>query len=483
MPVPIFSRPSPLAATIVSSKLAAPSLPAPQTQLELVARVVSIIENYLLTTGDDDQFDHSGRKLLSSQVKWHINKNLPLELVLPAFPFKSPSLKKVLGVLPDLGEEIFLRRLEDICRSIEDVYSPGAYLSIVSDGIVYGELLRVPDDQVYRYNAALRSLIKELGLSHVRFTRIRDLLNGGPGACKNEEHDISEAQYVDETPFTREAFLSTDIGAYDVDGHLKADAGVMRTYQGYKKFLELDLERSSSRSPSPTDSHDVETVGRRGWKKNIGLVAKKMLANGAKFSALVQRAFPTGIRLSIHRHTNAGPKFALRIFPALEKTRTPWHNVVVLRRDGSLAVEHNQDVDLTTHELIYRYDRPYYYREVDPAMQDWEDYIGGTPSFEPLHPFGLLVRAPSSEDGSKPSWANVPMDKVRELVKGQSLVIFRGFGGVNKEKYVAKANEMGKVTPWFFGDVLEVKDDPSTDLNNALTREAMSMHFDDKGGR
>lgn len=80
--------------------------------------------------------------------------------VLPAFPFKSPSSKKVLGALPDLAEEIFLRRsvsitsqaqschltppvyrLEDLCLSVEDIYEHGAKLKIVSDGIVYSRAL------------------------------------------------------------------------------------------------------------------------------------------------------------------------------------------------------------------------------------------------------------------------------------------------------------------------------------------------------
>ncbi|KAF8310285.1 hypothetical protein DL93DRAFT_2157882 [Clavulina sp. PMI_390] len=475
----------PLAAAVVSSRLISPSIPPPETQSEVVLRIVAIIENYLLTTGANDQFNQSGRKLLALRVNWHVSRDVPLELVLPAFPFKSPSSKKVLGVLPDFAEEIVLRRLEDICRSIETVYSAGAYLNIVSDGIVYGELVGVPDARVYQYNAELRSVVRRIGLSHIRFVRMRDLLRPDQIALAKDSEDISEEEYVAEAPPTRAAFLSTDIGAYDVDEHIKSDVGVLRTYQGYMKFLQLDLERpEKSRTPSPvsdsSSSGSSGPTGRRHWKKNIGTIAKNMLANGARFSALVERGFPMAIRLSIHHHTNSGPKFALQVFPNLDKACTPWHNVVVLKRDGSLVIEHNEDVDIASHELIYRYGRPYYYREIDPAMQGWGTTAGGSPSFEPLHPFGVLVRAPvASGDGAKPmSWADLPMEKVRELAKGYSLVIFRGFGGVGKDTYVTKAKQMGEVQSWVFGDVLEVKDDPSMDLNNVLTREAMPMHFD-----
>ncbi|KAF8330028.1 uncharacterized protein EI90DRAFT_3124824 [Cantharellus anzutake] len=70
------------------------------------------------------------------------------------------------------------------------------------------------------------------------------------------------------------------------------------------------------------------------------------------------------------------------------------------------------------------------------------------------------------------------MAKVRRLAGKHSLLIFKGFEGVDKTDYIAKAREMGEVTPWVFGEVLEVKENPHFDLNNVLTSEAMPMHFD-----
>ena len=61
-----------------------------------------------------------------------------IELVLPAFPFKSPnSQDKVLGTLPDKAEEVSLALLQGMCDAIKGMYEPGAQLTIVSDGIVY----------------------------------------------------------------------------------------------------------------------------------------------------------------------------------------------------------------------------------------------------------------------------------------------------------------------------------------------------------
>ena len=64
--------------------------------------------------------------------------NERIRMVLPAFPFKSPNSEvKVLGTLPDKAEDVALVHLNGLCAAVEDNYSPGAILTIVSDGLVY----------------------------------------------------------------------------------------------------------------------------------------------------------------------------------------------------------------------------------------------------------------------------------------------------------------------------------------------------------
>lgn len=64
--------------------------------------------------------------------------NEPVPLCLPAFPFKSPNAEsKVLGKLPDKGEEFALAHLNGLCLAVKDIYEPGARLTIISDGLVY----------------------------------------------------------------------------------------------------------------------------------------------------------------------------------------------------------------------------------------------------------------------------------------------------------------------------------------------------------
>ncbi|KAG8951753.1 hypothetical protein FRC03_012393 [Tulasnella sp. 419] len=390
MPVPTTVASEVPVAARLTSKLTAPSIPLPTTTPGIIDAVTEIISSYILTNGANDQFLVSGRKGLRSRVARFIQKNERIDIALPAFPFKSPSRAKVLGPLPDMAEEVVLRRLEGLCRSIEDVYEKGAVIHIVSDGVVYAELLGVSDRTVYQYNAALRCLVQQLGLNHISFVRVSDL-HRAASPDKNYvlpvfSADLSEEEYVASAPIDRSKFLARDIGPYNLEESLANDIGVLRTYRGYLKFLKQDL----------ADSHllkddNGKLLSRNQRDKVIGGIAKEMIKNGA-----------------------------------------------------------------------------------DEDMK-WGDYFDGV-NFERLYPFGLKIIAPASEE--KLEFANVPMDKVRRLCIKHSLVLFSGFKSVDKPGFIQKSKEMGTIMPWTFGELLEIKDTPTVNMNSSLTREAMPMHYD-----
>lgn len=102
-------------------------------------RVLDVILRYRspLPKGAADRSDEGALKFLSLIYR-AVKNNEAVRLVLPAFPFKSPnSSVKVLGALPDKAEDIALAHLNGLCAAIQDIYPPGAVLTIVSDGLVY----------------------------------------------------------------------------------------------------------------------------------------------------------------------------------------------------------------------------------------------------------------------------------------------------------------------------------------------------------
>jgi Pyoverdine/dityrosine biosynthesis protein len=79
-----------------------------------------------------------GRASFTPRVQKHIVANEIIPMVLPAFPMKSNNrMDKVLGALPDLGEELGLARLANLCSDIKAIYPPGAMAVIVTDGLCY----------------------------------------------------------------------------------------------------------------------------------------------------------------------------------------------------------------------------------------------------------------------------------------------------------------------------------------------------------
>ena len=118
--------------------------PSPQSTSEICELIVQVLERYRLLSAGDAKQPWGAKNKFLVQVERYVVRNEAVHMALPAFPFKSPNKKtKVLGTLPDKGEEVALSHLEGMCLAVQDVYAPGATVYIVSDGLMYnGKLQR-----------------------------------------------------------------------------------------------------------------------------------------------------------------------------------------------------------------------------------------------------------------------------------------------------------------------------------------------------
>lgn len=107
------------------------------TERKMAVDILKIIESYGVDyekTGGSWKGLESFVPIVIEQVK----KQEPIRMILPAFPFKSPNARdKVLGTMPDFGEELALSHLNGLCDNIGKLYGPGADVYISSDGLVY----------------------------------------------------------------------------------------------------------------------------------------------------------------------------------------------------------------------------------------------------------------------------------------------------------------------------------------------------------
>ena len=111
-------------------------------------------------------------------LKLAVSKNEQLNIILPAFPAKSSNRDKTLGHLPDMGEVIALRYLNDLCRKIKDVYMPGARVIVCSDGRVFNDLVMVTDIHVDEYRNGIYEIMKEEQLENLSFYSLEDVYRG-----------------------------------------------------------------------------------------------------------------------------------------------------------------------------------------------------------------------------------------------------------------------------------------------------------------
>ncbi|KAH6671303.1 putative pyoverdine/dityrosine biosynthesis protein [Halenospora varia] len=432
--------------------------------VSLANKVLDLISEYGLNKSNPTPAEES----FLPYVQKHINTGATLRLVLPAFPFKSPSSEKVLGTLPDLGEELALARLQGLCENVKQVYKGGAEVVIVSAGLMYSDLLGVSDEDVWAYRKALIQLAKDKKLTNIKFSNISEFFPRESSEAENlvarisEEH---ESAYLNSVSSLRKWFLGRySPPGFDVKSVIKDDEDTRKTYEKYLAELEEDL-RNGLRSH--------EEKGNRVSKSPHNDIAQAMIIRGAAFAAAIKANYKDAIRLSVHSSTGTS-KLSIQLLDEPENTtNTPWHSAISLNLDGAFRTGHAAQLR-STHDLVYRFGRPYYFREKSELF-NWDIDV----EFEPLYPCGLLIHP--SPPTSPISAMHIPMQKVRSLSITMSPIILRNFTDTREESvYIGKGYESGKILPWTFGIIQKVKDaGVNTKMgNNVTSNEAMPMHFD-----
>ncbi|KAJ5919634.1 hypothetical protein N7454_009469 [Penicillium verhagenii] len=452
-----------------SLEISTSNIETPSNERKMAFEILRVIESY----GVDYEKNGASWKGLESFVPIvlaQVEKQEPIRMILPAFPFKSPNSRdKVLGIMPDFGEELALAHLNGLCENVAQVYKPGADVYISSDGLVYNDILGVPDEVVWDYGEALRKMAVEKGLTHVKFIRLFELLEHP--WFKSNTPEAAKAYYLAHANcLRRELMFVFGDPTFNADEAIKTDNDTCLTYRGYIKFLTKDL---AYREYPPE-------MSKRAKQGQIAQIARQMIVRGKMFAAAIRANRKDYVRLSIHE--SAGErKLSCSLIPQTRGSLgfTPWHASVAVALDGSFRTVHAEDVR-DTHDLIYKNGKPYYFRERSELF-DWSSN-GIAVKFEHQYPCGLIIR-PADIDNVKapPSISDIPMEKVRKLSNGMSPVILRGFAETLVEDLYVKAGEdLGKVLPWSFGIIQKVRDAGRSDKlgNNVTSNEAMPMHFD-----
>jgi pyoverdine/dityrosine biosynthesis protein Dit1 len=252
----------------------------------------------------------------------------PIHFLLPAFPAKSPNQTKVLGTLPDMAEEIALSFLERVCVELRELYSPGARISICSDGRVFSDLVGVSDENVSSYATELKSMMSRLKTQSLDFFCMEDLFDISDHAAMREQLLI---HYTD----TLNA-IENRIHLYE--HHRKLFNGIQRFL--FEDRLTIEPEKS-----------------RNQVRKECKELAYGVIQRSDGWGRLLNDCFPAALRLSIHPQGTHSEKIGILLGEANDAWLTPWHGVAV-KQQNKFSLMRRHEAESLGARVIERYSRP-----------------------------------------------------------------------------------------------------------------------------
>ena len=267
--------------------------------LDLVFEIRNLSEA-LTPTADDQHADQKNRDHQVAKIEAFIAKALPVHLILPAFPAKSPNPRKTVTNRPDYGEVLALTKLNKLCDRIAQIYSPWAYLTICSDGRVFSDVVQVSDGSVDVYGREIRGIIDDLKLDNLKTFSLDDVFSAHN---YNLMRDRLVAEFAETTDSLR--------------ARVKADDDAKLLFNGIHRFM---FEDQSALFPEKT---------KNSLREHSKVLAYEVIRRSNAWSRLVENKFPEALRLSIHPQSVHSTKIGVRLMPSNDRWRTPWHSVTV----------------------------------------------------------------------------------------------------------------------------------------------------------
>lgn len=122
------------------------------------------------------EFVHSEKQNFLEKIKFFVDKNLPVECTLMAFPFKIPVPLKTNRITPDLGELLSLNFLYGLCSLVKKIYKPGLILNILTEDTFY-PFAFISKEEANFYQEQLEKLNKMFGFdSVIKFHRLSKII-------------------------------------------------------------------------------------------------------------------------------------------------------------------------------------------------------------------------------------------------------------------------------------------------------------------
>lgn len=300
--------------------------PVPASQLSLIARrILDELMHFRRSAKTQTACANADCPQCSQhhlpKILWAVSQWQPVQLVLPAFPGKSPNLEKVLGVLPDLAEQLSLNFLHQLGERIKDFYPPGIHIKICSDGRVFSDIVGIAESNISAYQHELQEMMGRMGLRNLSIFNLDEVYPNQDYVQMRQhllrQYGPSLVDIQDEISRGGKATASPDALAAN------------QLYRGMVRFLFED------------QLYKNQIQSRTAIQKAARSRAYTLIQRSNAWSALIAEWFPMAVRLSIHPQPCGSHKLGIRLI-GNESWMTPWHGVAVKGPEGYLLLKRKE---------------------------------------------------------------------------------------------------------------------------------------------
>lgn len=306
--------------------------------------ILNIFDGYRMQPTSIDEYETTGKPILASQIEYHIANNQPISFAMLGLPFKSINhTDKVLGSLPDLGEELTVKNFEAFNAEIQKHYANGIRIYVASDGYAFNDILGVSNTEVDEYK---RINLEFRSNGTLTILDLNDMYVAGSIEDKR-------ARLMQQFGYSWERIQQEMLFNPDVN----------MLYKGMMRFMDEEL------ADKPYDSGNQR-------HKTAKKLAREMMLRNEAFNNLVRKELPNHIRLSMHQSVNNGYKYSFKLIPGNNTHHSPWHSAIVMRGTEAITM-HKADAQHAGYTLVSKAGQPYNFvdygftRDPDGNGNEW----------------------------------------------------------------------------------------------------------------
>lgn len=296
----------------------------------MVQEILNVFEGFRMSPLSIDQYESAGKALLASKIERYVSAGQVIPFVMLGFPFKSTNSRdKVLGLKPDMGEELTLNNFRRFNDQVKTVYPAGVNISIASDGFLFNDLLGATDRTVEEYKEISQDMGKE---APMKWYDLKDFYSSSH--TLPEMRDKIMGQFgINEEELQNKILFNPDFNML---------------YRGMTIFMMQELAIKNYPSNNQL-------------QKAAKLLTREMMMRNEAYSNLVGTEFKDCIRISMHPTVNNG-KYSFQLIPSPKAKHSAWHSCVVINSTtGEIETMHKKDAQAAGYTLSFKNNQPYYF--------------------------------------------------------------------------------------------------------------------------